>query len=362
MVEFALVLPILVMLIIGAVQFGIVFKDWINVNDTARVAARAAVVWRFNSQPDPCAAATAACGLGWRRRDARELQQGSVGKVRDPDGRTRLECEPAADPGLRGRTADKRRHRKARMRVFTIVRDERGQSLVFAVLAVGALISIVALVVSAGDWMRIKQRAQSVADAAALAGAQELPDGAAAKAEVVDSASLNNWPVDSNSLQYSVSPEAIAVRTQEQVQGVFAPLAGVFNLTISTGAHARVGAPATIANVAPVGLKCNASCSEWNGTDTFTFNRTTPGTNSLAPLSLPGVKNQNDFRAFVQCDVQNPSQGTCNQANATAPLSYQPLALGGQRPGPSPEVGSPGRGGAGPSHPRFRQLLLRQRL
>src|SRR4051794_8996992 len=29
MVEFALVLPLLVMLMIGAIQFGIVFKDWI---------------------------------------------------------------------------------------------------------------------------------------------------------------------------------------------------------------------------------------------------------------------------------------------------------------------------------------------
>jgi hypothetical protein len=59
MVEFALVLPILVMLMIAAVEFGIVFKDWINVTDTARVAARAAVVSRFTPQPDPCAAAQA---------------------------------------------------------------------------------------------------------------------------------------------------------------------------------------------------------------------------------------------------------------------------------------------------------------
>ena len=60
MVEFALVLPVLVMLMIAAIQFGIVFKDWISVNDTARVAARAAVVARFGTQPDPCAAAQAA--------------------------------------------------------------------------------------------------------------------------------------------------------------------------------------------------------------------------------------------------------------------------------------------------------------
>lgn len=60
MVEFALVLPLLVVLMVAAIQFGIVFKDWISVTDTARVAARAAVVSRFSAQPDPCAAAQAA--------------------------------------------------------------------------------------------------------------------------------------------------------------------------------------------------------------------------------------------------------------------------------------------------------------
>jgi Flp pilus assembly protein TadG len=60
MVEFALVLPLLVMLMVAAIQFGIVFKDWISVTDAARVAARAAVVARFGPQPDPCTAARAA--------------------------------------------------------------------------------------------------------------------------------------------------------------------------------------------------------------------------------------------------------------------------------------------------------------
>jgi len=60
MVEFALVLPVLVVLLIATVQFGVVFKDWINVTDAARVAARAAVVARFTPQPNPCTAAQAA--------------------------------------------------------------------------------------------------------------------------------------------------------------------------------------------------------------------------------------------------------------------------------------------------------------
>jgi Flp pilus assembly protein TadG len=58
-VEFAFVLPILVGLMLAAVEFGIIFKDWINVTDTARVAARAGVVARFGTAPvdPPCTAA-----------------------------------------------------------------------------------------------------------------------------------------------------------------------------------------------------------------------------------------------------------------------------------------------------------------
>jgi Flp pilus assembly protein TadG len=59
MVEFVIALPLLVVLLFALVEIGIVFKDWLNVTDTARVAARAAAVARFGSPPNntPCAAA-----------------------------------------------------------------------------------------------------------------------------------------------------------------------------------------------------------------------------------------------------------------------------------------------------------------
>jgi Flp pilus assembly protein TadG len=61
LIEFALVLPLIVTLLIAVVEFGVVFKDWLSVTDTARVAARAAVVSRFgNPAQTPCAAAQAA--------------------------------------------------------------------------------------------------------------------------------------------------------------------------------------------------------------------------------------------------------------------------------------------------------------
>ena len=52
MVEFALVLPLLVLLTISGVEFGLVVKDWINVTNSARVAGRAAAAARFSDGPN----------------------------------------------------------------------------------------------------------------------------------------------------------------------------------------------------------------------------------------------------------------------------------------------------------------------
>jgi Flp pilus assembly protein TadG len=56
-VEFALVLPLLVLLVFGMLQFGVAFHNYLGITDAARVAARAAAVKRTSN---PCAAATTA--------------------------------------------------------------------------------------------------------------------------------------------------------------------------------------------------------------------------------------------------------------------------------------------------------------
>jgi Flp pilus assembly protein TadG len=56
-VEFAMVLPLLVLLVFGITQFGLAFRNYLAITDAARVAARAAAVKRTNN---PCGAATTA--------------------------------------------------------------------------------------------------------------------------------------------------------------------------------------------------------------------------------------------------------------------------------------------------------------
>ncbi len=65
-VEFALVLPLLMGLLLGIVQFGIVFNNYETLTDAARVGARQAAVSRFvgdNGVSAEAAAVAAASGL-----------------------------------------------------------------------------------------------------------------------------------------------------------------------------------------------------------------------------------------------------------------------------------------------------------
>jgi Flp pilus assembly protein TadG len=51
MVEFALVLPILCLLLFGVIQFGIVFNNYVDLTDAVRAGARKAAVSRQTADP-----------------------------------------------------------------------------------------------------------------------------------------------------------------------------------------------------------------------------------------------------------------------------------------------------------------------
>jgi Flp pilus assembly protein TadG len=48
MVEFAIVLPIICLVLFGIIQFGLVYRNYLTVTDAVRVAARAAAVNRIS--------------------------------------------------------------------------------------------------------------------------------------------------------------------------------------------------------------------------------------------------------------------------------------------------------------------------
>ena len=66
--EFALILPILVALLLGIIQFGIVFNNYLTITDAARAGARKAAVSRFLGDNGAAAKVTA-------QNSAQELNQ-----------------------------------------------------------------------------------------------------------------------------------------------------------------------------------------------------------------------------------------------------------------------------------------------
>lgn len=70
MVEFAIVLPVLLLIVLGIIQFGMLFKNYIALTDAVRVGARQAAVSRTLPNPEQVAIARvqrAAVGLDTNR-------------------------------------------------------------------------------------------------------------------------------------------------------------------------------------------------------------------------------------------------------------------------------------------------------
>jgi Flp pilus assembly protein TadG len=198
------------------------------------------------------------------------------------------------------------------------LRDERGQSLVFVILLLFSLVAVFALVVDVGSWIRAQRHAQVVADAAALAGIQELPSGAANAQTVAANYANLNWP----GVNVTVNPSgsSIEVDVEHDAPGLFSRLVGLINVNVGAQATARVEVPIELNAIAPLALECrDFACSPWNvgAQDTFTYDTRDISGSSLGPVDLPGV-NTGNFSTYVSCDPYTPNSGNCNQTVAAA--------------------------------------------
>ena len=71
------------------------------------------------------------------------------------------------------------------------LRAEDGQVIVFVIAILTILIGMGALVIDGGSWFRAQRHLQTSADAAALAGAQDLPFATTAQSTAITYAQTN---------------------------------------------------------------------------------------------------------------------------------------------------------------------------
>jgi Flp pilus assembly protein TadG len=139
-------------------------------------------------------------------------------------------------------------------------KNERGQAVVLTVFSLIVLLGMSALVVDVGSWFRTKRRLQSTADAAALAGVQELPkDPSLARSVALTYADKNGGDVLSANVTVMSTFNAndtLKVKAARTDAGFFSKVLGIDSADISAQAKARVDTPYSVRYVAPMVVSC----------------------------------------------------------------------------------------------------------
>jgi hypothetical protein len=124
-------------------------------------------------------------------------------------------------------------------------KNERGQVAVLTVLSMIVLLGVSALVMDVGSWLRTKRRLQGTADAAALAGAQALPEKwSSAKTLALAYADKNGGGVADGEVTSSttlVPGDTISVVARKPGAGIFSKVLGISTVAIGAKATAMRG-------------------------------------------------------------------------------------------------------------------------
>jgi hypothetical protein len=173
------------------------------------------------------------------------------------------------------------------------VRSEAGQAIVFVVFGLAIMVGLAALVIDGGSWRRAQRHLQTAADAAALAGAQNLPtDQSGAQSTAINYAQQNYSGLAAPTVTFPSAGE-IDVAAVTTAPGILARLYGaVFNnVTVRAHARAAVSVPLSMKNVAPIAVRNTAACAVTNPgcygqTVTVNFNESQVSTSTIGLINV----------------------------------------------------------------------------
>jgi hypothetical protein len=133
-------------------------------------------------------------------------------------------------------------------------RHSCGQAYVLTILFLVVLLGMAAAVLDVGSWYRADRALQATVDAAALAGAQALPeDSGEATALANEYAAKNGGGAMTVTFSTQVFPsDTITVEGTRPAPGFFAKVFGVDSVTVTGHAKARAGFPVQAKYVVPI--------------------------------------------------------------------------------------------------------------
>jgi hypothetical protein len=135
-------------------------------------------------------------------------------------------------------------------------RRERGQTAVLTVLFMVVLLGMAAAVLDVGSWYREDRELQATMDAAALAGAQALPDDPGeAGALAGQYSSKNGGGLDTTEVtRTTIENDTIKVTGSRPAPGFFSKLFGIDSVTVNATAKARAGVLSNARWAAPIAV------------------------------------------------------------------------------------------------------------
>ena len=135
-------------------------------------------------------------------------------------------------------------------------RRERGQAVVMVVLFMVVLLGMAAAVLDVGSWYREDRDLQKTMDAAALAGAQALPEDTAEATALADEyATKNGGGLDTTEVSTTkIANDTIEVTGSRPAPGFFSKLLGIDSVTVNATAKARTGVLSSARWAAPIAV------------------------------------------------------------------------------------------------------------
>ncbi len=252
------------------------------------------------------------------------------------------------------------RQGKGMLRTWRRFRDESGQMLVLMGAGLAAFIAIVGLSVDVGQVVFTRTDLQKVADAAAFAGAQDLPSSSAATTNANNYVGLNasNTAAVVVISQTYNSNDTIQVTATRRVDYAFLRVVGLKGTTVSAKAKVRVGTYNGGNGIVPWGLVASSNkdflgnnCFNGmvNGAPTFKQNQ------KCILKYGAGSNSGGDFGALALDPGARPSPGRPppGEPRVTAPSAARAAGRVGHQNGQAvdgaggPHTASRGLGGPG---------------
>jgi Flp pilus assembly protein TadG len=214
-------------------------------------------------------------------------------------------------------------------------RNERGQAMVLTVVFLVVLLGMAAMVLDVGSWYRADRDTQSTADAAALAGAQALPEDPATAIQLAQQYAAKNGGLGSGKISVSskvVPNDTISVNVKRSAPGFFSKVVGVNSVAVGSTGVARSEGVTSVKYVAPITVHYKhplLNCTGPSSNPTCKPDFTQQTTLDLEDLHVKGGGNGSGAFGLLNLNYGDPDgnigAGTLAGWLATGYQDYLPL-------------------------------------